>query len=93
MTFAIVSILKWTAKAGFVLASIVAFIGLLNFGISMIRIGLNGSVVGDLFGLMQIWLPFNMGSLLVWLVTASGLYIAYRLTIIAFSYVETFIKS
>lgn len=83
---------KMAFRAGVIIAGLTAFIALLGFALSFIAVSLNASVVGDLMALIQMWLPFNLGPLMAWLVTASVLYVSYRLTVVAVNYMSRFIS-
>lgn len=79
-------------RSGVILAGITAFVMLLGFAFSFVAVSLNASVIGDLLALIQMWLPFNLGPLMAWLVTASVLYVAYRLSVVAVNYMSRFIS-
>lgn len=82
--------LKWAFRLGVIVAGVTAFVMLLGFALSFVAVSLNASVVGDLLALIQMWLPFNLGPLMAWLVTASVLYVAYRLSVVAVNYMSRF---
>lgn len=85
------NIIRWTMTLPFILATIFAFIVLLNFIISLVGITINQSVLGDLFALIQMWLPFNLNSILWWFTTATVIYITYRISIFALTWMQRFI--
>lgn len=84
----IVSPIKWGIRFTFVMSMVVLFIVLLNIMISFVGVALNGSVLLDLLYLVQMWLPFNLNPLLVWLSTAVTAFIAYRLSIFAYNFIN-----
>lgn len=87
----VVALLRWTVNIPFVLASIFAFVVLFNLILSMTSVSINQSVLGDLFALVQMWLPFNLSVVLIWFTTATIAYIAFRVSIWAHNYVMRFL--
>lgn len=83
---------KWTFRFGFVMAGITAFIILLNIAFSMVFAALNFGVVGDILHMIQLWLPFNLNVLIVWILTTSVAYVSYRLAVIAIAYMSRLIS-
>lgn len=57
----------------------ISFVVLFGFITSAIVVGFNNSVLADLMAIVQLWLPFDLNVMIVWLLTVAGLYIAYRL--------------
>jgi len=81
-------VLKILVRLSFVLAGIVGFIILLNMGLSMVTVGLNQGALTDIINLVQVWLPFNINVVLMWLWTAGALYMTYRMALVAFSFIN-----
>lgn len=79
---------KWAFRLGFIAAGIAATVILLNFAFGLVFVALNGNVLSDLFALVQLWLPFNLNSILSWLIVAVVFYVVYRLSVIAVNYVS-----
>lgn len=92
MWLALMGIVRQTVKIGFVLSMIFAFVMILNMIISALAIGLNHNALADIFAIIQMWLPFNLNVVLLWLITASTLYIGYRLTVVALHYLDTMVR-
>ena len=78
-------------KVGFWSASIFAFVTLITFIISGFNVVLNQSIIGELIGIVQIWLPFNLGAVLAWLITAALMYLSYRLMVFVLHFAMKFI--
>lgn len=72
---------KIMLRASLFLAAITAFIVVLNLAISGFGIALNQSVLNDLFAMIQMWLPFNLNSLLIWITTSVIAYLTYRIVL------------
>lgn len=87
----VTSIIRWTLSIPFLLSSIFAFIILWNFALSVVQITINQSVIGDLFALVQVWLPFNLSSVFTWFTTVVIIYITYRVSIFALEWIHRFI--
>lgn len=88
----LLQIIKWTAVTAFFSGIALTFLGLMLFIGSMLTIALNGTIIGDAMGIMQIWLPFNLGSLYAWLIIGSGTYITYKISLFVFNRVSRFIS-
>lgn len=65
------------------LAAITAFLIFVGMAIGWIGIALNSTIIGDLFTLLQYWLPFNLSSIFVWFTAVTIAYINYRLFVAA----------
>lgn len=87
----VVNVLRWTISLPFILAGLFAFIVLLNLAISIVGVTINQSVLGDLFAMIQMWLPFDLNAVLWWFTTASSAYFIYRLAIAGISWVHKFV--
>lgn len=80
-----ITLTKWTIRIGFMITMIFALVLLVNFSLSLVVVDLNQNVLQDLFSLIQIWLPFDLNVMLLWLVSAVGVYFTYRMSVIAFN--------
>lgn len=80
--------LKWGLRFSFVMSMILLFIVILNIIISFVGVALNGGVLLDLLYLAQMWLPFNLNPMLVWISTTVTAFIAYRLSIFAYNFLN-----
>jgi len=70
-------IINLVVKVGFWASIIFTFVPLLTLIISGVLIALDGSVITDLYYMLQIWLPFNLNVILLWtfaLVLAFSIY-------------------
>lgn len=85
------SVFKWSIKFGFFTGVIASFVILLNIGLSMVFVTLNGNVLSDLFGLIQIGLPFNLSVLLGWLTAIIAVYVTYRLALYALTLLDVYL--
>ena len=72
-------LLKWTIRLSIVIAAIIVFIALMSFGISFQSAILNQNILSDLLALIQVWLPFDLNVVLLWMTTVITLYILYML--------------
>lgn len=80
--------LKVILKSGLFMAMLFAFIVFLNFALSLTLVSMDANVLTDIFALIQIWLPFNLNVLLAWLVTATGLFFAYRMLNLGLAFIN-----
>lgn len=91
MTEGVISVLRWAIRIAFVTAAVFAFIVILNFAVSFTYVSLNGNIISDIFAMMQMWLPFNLNTILLWLTTAVTAYFTYKMTIAAIIWLERLI--
>lgn len=93
MTDIVSMILRWALRIGILTTSIFAFIVVLNLASSLLFVTLNQNALSDIFALIQIWLPFNLTVILSWFTTATLAYIVYRLSRVAFNFIDDLVKS
>jgi len=86
-----VSVVKWLVRLSIIVSLILAFIVFYNFIYSLIGVTLNDSVIADLLALFQMWLPFNLSIVFSWLLTASVLYLSYRVILFSAGFINKFI--
>ena len=91
MVDGLVTILKWVLSLAFVMALVLATLVLLGIVISYMVIGFSTTILGEIFALIQIWLPFNLNLLLIWLTIAGTAYIAYRLSLMSYSLINSYL--
>lgn len=85
--------LSITVKSGFFVIAITAFVALLNLAILLLGGGLDQTVVGDLAGLIQMWLPFNLNAIFWWFTTLLNAYIVYRLALFAYQWINSLLSN
>jgi len=90
---AAVFLLKASVIISFILAGIVAFLLVMNMMLSLIMVTFNQNVFTDIFSLVTIWLPFNLEAIWLWLTTAAFAFLAYRITMVAYTWVARFITA
>lgn len=73
------NVVRWTVRFTNVIFIVTAFILVFNMMNGMLKIGLDTSLFGELMGLVQMWLPWNLGEVFAWITTAAGLIIGYYL--------------
>lgn len=86
-------ILNITIKVGFWASTIVVFVILLTLILSGVVISLNNSIVIDLFYITQLWLPFNLNVIFVWISTLVVAYFAYRVALWAFVFIGELLRN
>lgn len=72
------TLVKSLIKFSAIIAVMMGFIAVFTVAVSGVSVLMNKSVLNDLLSLVQMWAPFNLGPILLWLGTAAGLYITYR---------------
>lgn len=86
-----VTIAKWALKISFFSAIAISLMILLGVVTSYIIVGFNGSVLNDIFATIQIWLPFNLNVVLLWLSVAATAYLTFRLSLMIFNIIDAYI--
>lgn len=87
----VVSVAKWALKITFFSALILAIIVVIGLITSYLVLGFNTSVLSDIFGVIQIWLPFNLNVLLLWLAVSATAYFGYRIALMSYNMLNSFI--
>ena len=88
-----VNVIKWAAKIGFWAGAVFAFVVLLSFIVNGVGVVVNQSIIAELMGIVQVWLPFNLAVVFGWLITATGLYFTYRLAVFVLHFAMRFINN
>ena len=86
-----IQVAKWALRVTFFIAVILSIIVLVGVITSYMVIGFNTSVLGEIFAVIQIWLPFNLNILLIWLAVTATAYIAYRLAMMSYNLLNSFL--
>lgn len=86
---AAINIFKFAVKAGAIVAVISGFVIMMTVTISGINVLMSGTVIMDLLTLVQMWSPFNIDPILLWLGTSVSLFIAYRLTLTGYAMLKS----
>lgn len=82
----IIQVVKWGIKAVLLIGLFTPFIALFLFAMANINTAINQSVIGDFMGIVQIWLPFNIDVLFMWVFTSIGLFTAYKLALVVYQW-------
>lgn len=85
------TMLKWSIRLSFVFAAVLVFIFIINFQVSLMTVAFNDSVLTDILALIQVWLPFNYYILAGWLVTGVTIFLLYRATMLAVTWLNRLI--
>jgi hypothetical protein len=89
---AAVAVVKWVVRISIILTLVFAFLVFFNFVYSLVGTAVNNSVIGDLMSLVQMWAPFDIDVIFSWVLTASSLYLGYRVIIFAVSFLNRFLN-
>lgn len=81
------------AKLAFYSVMTFSVLTLITIVSSALMIALNFGVINDVIGLIQMWLPFNLGVVILWILTASFAFLTYRLSVLAVSYINGFLNT
>lgn len=88
----ILKIIKWSAVVGFFAGVALTFLSFMIFVIGLLMSAVSSGVIGDVIGLVQMWTPFNIGMILGWAMTGSGLYLTYKVSLMVFNYATRFMN-
>lgn len=86
------TIIKWAIRISFLFTLIIAFIALLNVVVSVVKVGINGSIFGDLIALVQIWAPFNFTMMFNWLTATASIILFFYVSSWAYKTISDFVK-
>lgn len=86
-----VLLLKWTFRLAFLIALALGLTAMIALIVNYMVVGYNQSVLGDIFSLIQIWLPFNLNIVLLWLTLAASAFVIYKLASLSYVLLNTFI--
>lgn len=87
----IIPIIKLAAKASFLLAIIITFVALMISILGGVSVVVNATLIGEVLAFIQMWLPFNLSVLMLWLVTITSLLVAYKLAYFAYGLISDFV--
>ena len=86
-----VAVLKWTFRAAFIIAVAIGLGVFISVIVNSLIVGYNLSVLADIFALIQIWLPFNLNIVLLWLTVSASAFIVYKLAALSYVLLNTFV--
>lgn len=66
---------------------------LLSLIIQVLYIGINTSALMDVVALIQMWLPFNLGTIIVWLMSIASAYFAYIMCVKTLNIINSWIQA
>lgn len=73
----VLTVLKWLLKASFFIAIALSFIGMTGLIVQYMVVTFNATVLAEVFGMIQLWLPFNLNVILIWMGLSVTAYILY----------------
>lgn len=82
-----------TARVAFWSSVIIVFLVMMTLIISLVTITLNGTVIMDLYYLVQLWLPFNLSVVFTWIITLILAYFAYRVALWALTLFNELVRN
>lgn len=85
-------IISVTVRVGFWASVIFAFMPLLTMIISAVLIALNGSVLMDLYYMVQLWAPFNFNVIFIWALAIALAFCVYWLAAKLYAFVSALIN-
>lgn len=74
------TLLRMALRLTVVFVSITLFLTVYLMTFSSIKIALQATIIADLFALLQIWLPFNLSTITLWLIGLATAYLGYLLS-------------
>lgn len=86
------AVVRWTIRIGTVFFLVLAFVLVYNLFESTIAVSINNSVLAELMAMVQIWLPFNLGQIFNFLMTATSLILMYYLYRIAINMINKLVS-
>lgn len=86
-----IALVKWTFRTAFIAGVILALLTIFSLIASYLIAGYSSSVLADIFALVQIWLPFNINIILLWISVSATAYFSYRIAIMSYTLLNTFV--
>lgn len=87
-----ISVLKWLLKIGFWSTAIFIWGSLTALIVQSMVMPNSAVMLADIITLVQAWAPFNVGSLIAWLVTTVSVYVGYKLATQALHLINSFVN-
>lgn len=72
---------------------VISFIMIFNIIESALSVVTNMDILYEIMGIIQIWLPFDLGKLLSWLMGAASLFILYYLYVMGWKMISELTRS
>lgn len=91
MVEGLMTALKIAIRLAFGVIAVMFFTTLYFTTFSTIQIALQQSIISDLFALFQIWLPFNLSTITLWMFGIVTVIIGYRMAIKAIDFIKDII--
>lgn len=88
----IIRVAIWSIKASFFTALVLSFLAMLAIITSYLIVGFNLGVISDIYAIIQLWLPFNLNIIFVWITIAATAYFSYRLAFTANQLLNNYIN-
>lgn len=88
---AVIQVAKWSLKITFIMACILAVLVIIGVITTYFVVVLNATLLGEIFGVVQIWLPFNLNIILIWMAVAGTAYLGYRLAMMAYNLLNSWL--
>lgn len=86
-------ILKVVVKISFIIPVFWGLVSLVTSALLMIYVSIDSGVLNDIFALVQLWLPFNLNTILVWIgLTVSG-YFTYAISVMMMNLLNTWLNT
>jgi len=92
MSETLLKILKISAIVVVFSSLAITFSGFLLYIISLLTVAVNLSILSDIIAVVQMWLPFSIYPIIAWALTASSLYLTYRVAVYVYDYAHKFLS-
>jgi len=87
----VITVAKWILKFAYFTAVLLSFMVIISLITTWLVVGFNMGVLSDIFGLIQLWLPFNLNILLAWMSVAVTAYVTYRVLVMSFNMLNSWL--
>lgn len=87
-----VTVAKWALKISFFSSIAIALMILFGVLTSYLVAGFSLPVLTDVFAFVQVWLPFNLNVILIWLGLAATAYLIFRLSLMTFNIIDAYLR-
>lgn len=86
-----VEIIRWVVKIGFFTFMIFTWTTLTGIIVAFLMRPIESTILKDIASMVQMWAPFHVDSVVAWVTVTIVAYIIYRLALITYNFVGSFI--
>lgn len=86
-------ILKVIVKISFIIPVFWGLVSLVTSAMLMVYVSIDSGVLNDIFALVQLWLPFDLNVVLVWIGLSVTGYMSYAISVMMLNILNTWLTT